>query len=162
MSVPDNQIEVSVLLAARNEEHNIKKCLQSLSELDFPINKIEILIGDDDSDDQTAEIIQSFILDKPQFVYFRISENVSGLKGKANVLAQLSKKAQGKYFLYCDADITVPVTWVSSMLSHFEGNTGVVVGLTRMKKINLLSDFLSLEWLFILTIMRFFLCLKFL
>ena len=156
MPVPDHQIQVSVLLAARNEEHNIKKCLHSLSALNFPINQIEILIGDDDSDDHTAEIIQNFIHDKSQFAYYKISENISGLKGKANVLAQLSHKAQGKYFLYCDADITVPTTWVSSMLRHFQGNTGVVVGLTRMKKINLLSDFLSLEWMFILTIMRFF------
>jgi len=155
MPLPDNPIQVSVLLAARNEEHNIQKCLISLCALDFPVNQIEILIGDDDSNDGTAEIIQNFIQDKPQFLYYKISENLPGLKGKANVLAQLSHHARGKYFFYCDADIAVPPTWITSLLDHFKENTGVVVGVTRMKKHHLLADLLSLEWLFILTIMRF-------
>lgn len=155
MPLSDNSVQISVLLAARNEEHNIEKCLAALSALDFPVNHIEILIGDDDSDDNTAEIIQNFIQDKPQFSYYKITENLVGLKGKANVLAQISHHAKGKYFFYCDADITVPPTWINSLLDHFKKNTGIVVGVTRMKKNHLLADLLSLEWLFILTIMRF-------
>ena len=153
--MPENTVQVSILLAARNEESNIERCLQSLFNLDFPENNFEICIGDDDSSDNTATIIQDFIKDKPHFHYYKISETVAGLKGKANVLAQLSHKADGKYFFYCDADIAVPSTWITSMLRHFKPNTGIVVGLTRMKKTGWLADILSLEWLFILSIMRF-------
>ena len=155
MLLPDNPIRVSVLLAARNEENNIERCLRSLNNLDFPIQNIEICIGDDDSNDRTADIIHKYIKDEPQFHYYKISENIAGLKGKANVLAQLSHKAQGEYFFYCDADIEVSSTWITSMLSQFKENTGVVVGLTRMKKNHFLADLLSLEWLFILTVIRF-------
>jgi len=155
MSFPENTVQVSILLAARNEENNIEKCLKSLLALDFPKNNLEICIGDDDSNDRTAEIIQNFIKDKPQFRYYKISETLAGLKGKANVLAQLSHKAQGQYFFFCDADITVPSTWITSMLGHFVSNTGIVVGVTRMQKTGVLADLLSLEWLFILSIMRF-------
>jgi len=153
--MPENTVQVSILLAARNEESNIERCLQSLFNLDFPENNFEICIGDDDSSDRTAKIIEDFIRDKPHFQYYKISETIHGLKGKANVLAQLSHKANGQYFFYCDADIAVPSTWITSMLEHFKPKTGIVVGLTRMKKNHWLADFLSLEWLFILSIMRF-------
>jgi cellulose synthase/poly-beta-1,6-N-acetylglucosamine synthase-like glycosyltransferase len=155
MPSQDKQIKVSVLLAARNEESNIERCLQSLNTLDFPADILEICIGDDDSDDDTAAIIQRYIHNKPQFIYQKITGNSAGLRGKANVLAQLARTARGEYFCFCDADIEVPPTWISSMLKHFRGNTGIVVGLTRMKKNHILADFLSLEWLFILSVMRF-------
>ena len=157
MLFPEKQVQVSVLLAVRNEETNIERCLKSISELDYPQSELEVCIGDDDSTDNTAELVLKFIKDKPQFKYFRISKNVTGLKGKANVLAQLANKAEGQYFFFCDADITVQPTWITSMLSHFRPDTGVVIGITRMsKKPGLLASFLSLEWLFILSIMRFF------
>jgi cellulose synthase/poly-beta-1,6-N-acetylglucosamine synthase-like glycosyltransferase len=42
------------------------------------------------------------------------------------------------------------------MLLHFKPRTGVVIGLTRMKHSHLLADLLSMEWLFALTVTRFF------
>jgi cellulose synthase/poly-beta-1,6-N-acetylglucosamine synthase-like glycosyltransferase len=157
----ENQIKISVLVAARNEEKNIERCLQSLQALNFPIENIEIIIGDDDSDDQTGDITGQFIVDKPQFRYIKITQQTAGLKGKANVLAHLARQAKGEYFFYCDADIVVQPTWASEVLAHFRPKTGVVVGVTRMKKnTHFLADFLSMEWLFALTTMRFFSLLK--
>ncbi|TLV03690.1 glycosyltransferase [Dyadobacter luticola] len=150
------QIKVSVLLAARNEEQNIERCLRSLDALNFPKDNIEIIIGDDDSEDLTAEITNRFIADKSQFKYTKITQKQAGLTGKANVLAQLAHYAVGKYLFYCDADIAVSPEWLNGMLPHFEEKTGVVVGLTRMKKSHLLADMLSIEWLFALTVARFF------
>src|SRR5687767_10374493 len=56
---------VSVLIAARNEAANILGCLQSIESLDYPIDKLEILIGNDDSEDQTRTIVERFIAGKP-------------------------------------------------------------------------------------------------
>ena len=154
MSGKEEGIQVSVLVAARNEEDNILRCMESLAKLDYPADKIEICIGDDDSSDRTAKLIQAFITENPQFRYFHITDSFNGLRGKANVLAQLAASARGNYFFFCDADITVRPTWIHAMLAHFDTQTGIVVGLTRMKKGNLFTDFLSLEWLFTLTITR--------
>jgi len=155
-----NRIQVSVLVAARNEEENIERCLQSLHELSFPKENIEIIIGEDDSDDRTYELISRFVSDKPQFKCIQITKQIAGLKGKANVLAQLAHAAAGDYFFYCDADIAVRPDWISQMLSHFKSKTGVVIGITRMKPIHMLADLLSMEWLFALTATRFFSLLK--
>lgn len=155
-----NRIQVSVLVAARNEEENIERCLQSLHELSFPKENIEIIIGEDDSDDRTYELISRFVSDKPQFKCIQITKQIAGLKGKANVLAQIAHAAAGDYFFYCDADIAVRPDWISQMLSHFKSKTGVVIGITRMKPIHMLADLLSMEWLFALTATRFFSLLK--
>ncbi|MBE9463311.1 glycosyltransferase [Dyadobacter subterraneus] len=149
-------VKVSILLAARNEEANIERCLKSLDALQFPKENLEICIGDDDSSDKTAEIIQAYIKEKPQFKYYKISQQTDGLKGKANVLAQLAHVTTGDFLFFCDADIAVPTGWITNMLPFFMENTGIVVGLTRMKKSRFFADFLSLEWLFTLTVMRFF------
>ncbi len=154
MSFSHQPVIVSILLAARDEEANIERCLLSLSALDYPVGQIEICIGDDDSTDATAQIVQNFIQNHPQFTYSRISVQLGELKGKANVLAQLARQAKGKYFLFCDADIAVQPGWATAMLQQFRSETGIVIGLTRMKESHLLADFLSLEWLFALTIMR--------
>lgn len=156
MSNELNPIKVSILLAARNEEANIERCLHSLEALNFPKENIEICIGDDDSSDNTARLIQTYIADKPYFKYYKISDQTAGLKGKANVLAQLVKLSLGEYLFFCDADIAVSPGWIENMLRHFEPNTGVVVGLTRMKKGGFFANLLSLEWIFTLSLMRFF------
>src|SRR5215217_6242939 len=157
MPSPDHAVRISILVAARNEEQNIERCLRSLDLLDFPKEQLEIIIGDDNSEDNTARIIQQFCTQKPGFRYMKITSRISGLKGKANVLAQLAHVARGHYFLYCDADIAVQPGWATEILSHFKPDSGVVVGVTRMKKhTHLLADLLSMEWLFALTVTRFF------
>ncbi|WP_207508932.1 glycosyltransferase [Telluribacter humicola] len=141
---------MSVLVAARNEEANIERCLQALYEQHYPTRQIEILIGDDQSTDQTARIIQEFIADKPQFRYILIEQEIAGLKAKANVLAQLAQQARGQYFLFCDADITVSSHWVTNILRHFTPKVGIVVGVTRMQSMGYFPDLQSLEWMFIM------------
>lgn len=150
----DSPIKVSVLLAARNEEKNILRCLQALHALHFPSEQIEICIGNDHSTDQTATLIQQFCKDKPSFRYFQITTSTSHLQGKTNALAQLAHHARGEYFFYCDADIAVHPDWINTMLPLFKPETGIVVGITRMKKGNWLANMLSIEWLFILTLVR--------
>ena len=97
-------VKVSILLAARNEEANIERCLKSLDALQFPKENLEICIGDDDSSDKTAEIIQAYIKEKPQFKYYKISQQTDGLKGKANVLAQLAHVTTGDFLFFCVPD----------------------------------------------------------
>ncbi|WP_262489953.1 glycosyltransferase [Hymenobacter sp. AT01-02] len=58
---------VSILIAARNEEATIERCLTALSRLNYPPEQLEILIGDDASTDNTAAIVAAFIANKPQF-----------------------------------------------------------------------------------------------
>ena len=57
----------TIIVAARNEEENILRCLQSLDALIYPEGKLQIIIVNDKSTDRTDEIIEEFVLGKPKF-----------------------------------------------------------------------------------------------
>ena len=146
--------KISVLLAARNEEHTIVRCLKALVNLDFPKDRIEILVGNDASTDATGSLIDQFIVQNNARAFIQsipIVPLANGLRGKTNVLAQLARVATGDYFFFCDADIAVAPSWIHGMMRHFSDGVGSVIGLTRMTPTGLFADLQSLEWLTALT-----------
>jgi 1,2-diacylglycerol 3-beta-glucosyltransferase len=165
--------KVTILIAARNEADNIVDCLRSVAALSYPKENLQILIGDDDSEDETAALVTEFIKDRPHFELIKVVRDFTAvrdlqsrakpftnkLKGKPNVLAQLAHHAMGDYLFFTDADIEVPTDWIQNMLPHFKSNVGVVTGITTMKtnKFPLwVGGFQALEWLYYLSIMRLF------
>lgn len=120
---------LSILIAARNEEHTILDCLRAIDQLDYPKNYLQILIGNDHSTDRTAEVVSAFIQEKPAYRLLTISETLPNLNGKANVLAQLAHHATGSFLFTTDADARVPPTWLRAMLRQFRATkTGQTVG----------------------------------
>ena len=51
---------VSIIIPARNEEKNIERCLDSLMLLNFPKEKLEVIVVDDESTDNTAALVSSY------------------------------------------------------------------------------------------------------
>ena len=61
---------VSIIISARNEEQNLPECLNSLANLDYPKDKLEIIIIDHDSQDGTYRILNDFAQKNKQFKIF--------------------------------------------------------------------------------------------
>jgi cellulose synthase/poly-beta-1,6-N-acetylglucosamine synthase-like glycosyltransferase len=141
---------VSILIAARNEEHTILRCLQALEKLDYPREKLDILIGDDASTDNTYRIVRQYIQNKPQFRCITISQNVGSARGKANVLAHLARLAKTDYFFITDADIAVPPTWLKIMLAQVKPGVGIVTGITTVEGKRLFDQMQSIDWIYAL------------
>ncbi len=148
-----NYPKVSILVAARNEEENIAELLHSFTQLSYPKDRLQILIGDDDSTDTTAEIIEDFMTENIFIQYIKIKKQIADLKGKANVLAQLAHKATGELFFFTDADIEVPKNWIEAFVVERK-NEGVIVGLTLVKNKNWFEASQAIEWLFTLKLMK--------
>lgn len=144
---------VSILVAARNEESNIADLLHSLIRLSYPKEKLQIIIGNDDSTDKTAEIIQGFSVQHPYIQLINIEKQLADLRGKANVLAQLAHHATGNYFFFTDADMEVPVHWIENMLENSQ-DAGVIVGITLVKNQNWFEACQAIEWIFALHLMK--------
>jgi cellulose synthase/poly-beta-1,6-N-acetylglucosamine synthase-like glycosyltransferase len=139
---------VSILVAARNEENNILNCLRSLDALNYPREKFEVLIGNDHSEDSTAELVTHFIKGKNNFRLIDIKENIGLARGKSNVLAYLTREAKGDFFFITDADIEVKPDWVEALLSYHEPEVGIVSGLAYIKGERLMDKFQNLDWIF--------------
>ncbi|GAA4351926.1 hypothetical protein GCM10023185_11050 [Hymenobacter saemangeumensis] len=144
---------VSILVAARNEEAAIARCLRSLANLNYPARLLEIIIADDKSTDRTAEIVEEFIRDKPQFKLLRVRQNMGTTQGKCNALAHLCRAATADYFLFTDADMALSPDWVTGMLAAVEPGVGVVTGMTTATG-GLYGRLQGLDWLFGLNLIR--------
>jgi cellulose synthase/poly-beta-1,6-N-acetylglucosamine synthase-like glycosyltransferase len=141
------KVPVSILIAARNEAHNILNCLQAISRLHYPQELVEVLIGDDNSTDNTNQLVAHFIKDKPNFRLVKITGNLGQARGKSNVLAHLTRLASTNYFFITDADIEVPETWIHGMLARVSGKVGIVTGITTTKGQDFFSRMQALDWL---------------
>jgi cellulose synthase/poly-beta-1,6-N-acetylglucosamine synthase-like glycosyltransferase len=144
---------VSILVAARNEAANIERCLESLAQLNYPADKLEILIGDDASTDGTAAIVQRFIKDRPQFQLLAIRHQLGTARGKGNVLAHLCRAATTDYFLLTDADMALDPDWVRTMVAAAPAEVGIVTGITTAGG-SLFGRWQGLDWLFGLNLIR--------
>jgi len=139
---------ISVLVAARDEEASIAACLDALLAQDYPKEKLEIWVGDDQSEDKTASIIHTYAQLYPNIHLLSIENCLKHQKGKSNVLAQLAHKASGDFLFITDADMTVAPTWISVMLDYFLPGTGIITGVTAVKGKSLFAKLQNAEWLF--------------
>lgn len=147
-----NQPSVSILIAARNEEATILECLRAIEQLNYASGKCEVLIGNDQSTDQTGALVADFIRDRPEYQLLNINESVAGLRGKANVLAQLARQAQGQILFFTDADTQVPPDWLTEMSRCFTGNTGIIAGVTLPDGPKIFHKLQTIDWLYNLTL----------
>jgi cellulose synthase/poly-beta-1,6-N-acetylglucosamine synthase-like glycosyltransferase len=141
---------VTVLIAARNEEANISRCLQSLLKQDYPADKLEIIVGDDGSTDRTYKIAKSILSGRTNSSIIQIEKPIVHLKGKANVLAQLATEAKGQYLFITDADTDLPSSWITNMLSIVTDNVGIVTGITAVHG----NHWQNLDWTFALAMVK--------
>ena len=95
---------ISILVPARNEEQNLPSCIESLQKQEY--RNIEILVLDDNSTDQTWNVIQSYAEKDPRVRGVKGLPLADGWKGKLFAMQQLFEAAKGEYLLFTDADTT--------------------------------------------------------
>lgn len=141
---------ISIIVAARNEEGVIAKCLESVANQTYPLSKYEIIVADDGSIDNTEVICQSFMNRYAHIKVIKVLEKKDSLRGKANALAQGIDHAKGDIILITDADCTVPPTWVEETAKRYSDNVGLVGGCTLQKASKPFEGMQSLDWAFLL------------
>ena len=99
----DNDIKVSIICTAFNHEKYIRQCLDGfvMQKTNF---KYEVLINDDASTDNTAQIIKEYEKKYPEIikpVYQTENQYSKGVKISMEIL---TPKAKGKYIAFCEGD----------------------------------------------------------
>ena len=93
---------VSIAIPARNEEHFIQACVSSLTTQSY--ENIEILILDDNSTDNTAEIVRLLQESDQRVRIIKGKPLKKGWRGKLYAMQQLYEESKGEYILFTDAD----------------------------------------------------------
>ncbi|MEJ2628579.1 MAG: glycosyltransferase, partial [bacterium] len=109
---------VSVVLAAKDEEHNIQNCLNSLKNINYPCAKIEYLLVNDRSQDKTRFYMKQFSNQRDNVKILDIENLPENRTGKINALIKGANAAQGDVLIFTDADCEVPENWVKSFVEQ--------------------------------------------
>ena len=125
----DDLPKVSVIISAFNEEEVIAEKIESIFTVDYPEDKLEVLIGSDCSDDRTAEIINSFIPQYPQLKFWDFKER----RGKQNVVNDLVAESNGSIFILTDANVMFDASTIFNLIRHFKNKK---IGLVDSNMIN--------------------------
>jgi len=96
--IPEAELPVvSLLISAYNEESVIEQKILNCLDLDYPMERLQILIGNDGSTDRTAQIIQKYAA---RITLVDAARNA----GKAAMLNCLAGQALGEVLVFCDAN----------------------------------------------------------
>ncbi len=99
---PANAPSVSVIVPARNEARNIRRCVQALLEQHYP--NYEVIVLDDRSTDATPHILAELQASSSRLRVLHGSELPPGWAGKPHALHQAAAHATGDWLLFVDAD----------------------------------------------------------
>ena len=111
---------VSVIIPTYNYGHFITDAINSVLQQDYPMEKIEILVVDDGSTDNTKEVLKEFIT-KNVIRYF-YQEN----KGKTNATFNAIQNCNGKYIFNLDADDYFFEDKIRASVDIFESDESIV------------------------------------
>ncbi|MEM8524508.1 MAG: glycosyltransferase family A protein [Bacteroidota bacterium] len=110
---------ITVIIPTYNYAHYIVHTIESVLSQDYPADKMEIVIVDDGSKDNTREVVEALRDDRIRFYY---QENA----GKAKATAKAIQLAKGKYIFNSDADDYFLPGKIRKTVEIFETHSNVV------------------------------------
>jgi cellulose synthase/poly-beta-1,6-N-acetylglucosamine synthase-like glycosyltransferase len=114
---------VSIIITAYNEEKNIRSKIENTLLIDYPKEKLEVIVASDGSTDRTDEIVQSYI--KKGVKLFR----TEGRAGKTTTQNGAVAQSLGDILLFSDATTTYPPDVLYALLPNFaDESVGCVAG----------------------------------
>ncbi|MFQ5640134.1 MAG: glycosyltransferase [bacterium] len=126
---PSPRLSISVVVAARNEETGLPKCLEALVNQDYTKSRLEIIIVDDRSEDSTPEILSRYKKRFPGLLNtITIPKTAHHASPKKYALSRGIESARGDLIFTTDADCQPPTSWISDMVPFFTEDIGLVIG----------------------------------
>ncbi len=137
---------VSIIIPAYNEEAVITETLKHVVKLDYPEEKLDIVVVNDGSKDKTAERVRKFMRENSEFKIRLVSQRN---KGKGSALNHGLRLARGDYFVCLDADSLVGKNTLRKILPYFAAeDVAAVLPVLKVdsKKGNLLQKMQHYEY----------------
>lgn len=140
----DIKPSVSILVVAHNEKNRLVRRLENLLTLDYPADRVDVLVGSDGSDDGTDVLAQGFTHPRLRIFHFPVR------RGKAAVLNDLVGAARGEILVMADARQRFASDAIDKLVRHFaDATVGAVSGelvLTRNANGTAVGDGVGFYW----------------
>lgn len=151
-SSPGDYPMVSIMVPAHNESIVIRKTVLALLDFDYPRDRYEIIVINDNSSDNSAEVLKEIQEKNPWRKLIVINtDNVMGGKGKSNALNIALSVARGTVIAIYDADNTPAPDALRILVENLmaDDKLGAVIGKfrTRNRNASLLTRFVNIETL---------------
>ncbi len=108
--------EISILISAYNEEKVIENTIRTLQKCYYPKEKVEILVGSDNSRDKTNEILEKLSQEFQNIKVF----NFNHRRGKPHVINDLVKEAKGEILIFCDANTLYGKEAIKNLVKNYK------------------------------------------
>ncbi len=119
----DYEPQVSVVIAAYNEERNIEATIENKLALEYPHNKLEIIVVSDGSTDRTDEIVKRYAKDRVRLI------RQEPRSGKTSALNLAVPQAQGEIIVFSDANSIYAPDALRHLVQNFrDPDVGYVTG----------------------------------
>lgn len=124
------QTPIDVIIPARNEAANLRSCLRSVLENDYPKSLFQVWLVDDFSTDETAEIVLELQQQYPNLHLISMADfegEMTGVAFKKQAIAKAISLTSAPLIVCTDADCTVPTKWLANFAAFFAKRQTVMV-----------------------------------
>ena len=152
LSPEQSTTQFTVIIPARNEAANIKACVDSILNQDYPSAAFEIIVIDDFSEDDTAFIVHALSQQYPQVRLIQLADHCKEgetLAYKKKAIEIAVAEAKGDWIMTTDADCIVPKKWLLLYNAYIHQHQPCFVAAPVMfiKTTGILNQFQVLDFL---------------
>src|SRR3989344_8422676 len=143
------QPTVTFVVPAKNEEDNIRETLRRFAQVDYPLEKVEVIAINDGSTDQTYDEMLAAKYEIGPFVKRVEVVNWAENRGKRHGMAEGVKRAEHDIVIFIDSDSFIEPSCVKHLVKYFaDPDIGAVSGHTDVfnRETNLLTQMQALRY----------------
>lgn len=124
---------VAVIVPVKNEEEHIFKTIEHCYENGYPLDKLEVIVINDGSTDNTLQEIKRAKSCYPSLKYKSYTIN----RGKRMAIAAAVKLTEAQFFIMLDSDTLLEKNAVQQVLQHFsDPKVAAISGHTKVANLN--------------------------
>ncbi len=111
----DDLPSVSIIIPVHNRPDDIRACMESLEDLEYPKEKTEIIVVDDASQDNTPEVIKKFT--NVKLIELTVNSQASFCRNRA------AEVATGEILAFIDSDCLADPSWLKQLVPAFRDSS---------------------------------------
>ena len=134
--VPPSSLDtVTVIVAARNEEDKIGRCIESVLSQEYPSDLLRLIVVDDGSEDATAAVVISAAQADARVQLLSLPpQAATGIGRKPEAIRMAVERSASTLVVTTDADCQHDPRWLRALAGTFRESTALVAGPVALRE----------------------------